>query len=173
MTLNFLRQSNIDPTRSAWEFFNAPFDYAATPIGNLGCRIIILKKPSVRNIWDFHGKDEWSLGCSLEHYWWQLVAPKDTKAVKVSDTLEYWHQYLTQPTVTPEDFVLHGLQTLTCALEDAPIKMCDKQLRVISALHKIFGQWTKKVPTYYRRKNIPLNRPVNQPGKKKQNQQYK
>ena len=32
ITLNFLRQSTLDPTKSAWEFFNAAFYYAATPI---------------------------------------------------------------------------------------------------------------------------------------------
>ena len=59
----------------------------------------------------------------------------------MSDTLEYLQHYLTQPTRTPKNFVLHVLQTLACALEDAPIQMCDEQLRAISALHKIFGHW--------------------------------
>ena len=124
----FLRQSTLDPTKSAWEFFNAPFDYAATPIEPLGFRITIHKKPSVRNTWDFRGKYGWSLGCSLEHYRCQRVAPKYTPK--------------------PEDCVLHGLQTLTCALEDAPIQMCDEKICAISTLHKLFGQWTKNVPTY-------------------------
>ena len=44
MTLNFLRKSTLNPTKSEWEFFNAPFDYAATPFGPLGRRIIIHKK---------------------------------------------------------------------------------------------------------------------------------
>ena len=89
MTLNFLQQSTLDPTKSAWEFFNAPFDYAATPIGSLGCQIIIRKKPSMHNTWDFCGKYGWSLECYLEHYRCQHVAPKETKAFQISDTLEY------------------------------------------------------------------------------------
>ena len=101
----------------------------------------------MRNTWDFRGKYGLSLVCSLEHYLCQRVAPKDIKAFQISDTLEYWHRYLTQPTLTPEDRVPHGLQTLTCALEDAPIQMCDGQLCAISTLHKLFGQWTKNVPT--------------------------
>ena len=140
ITLNFLRQSILDLTKSAWGFFNASFGYAATPIGPLGCRLILHKKTSVRNSWDFRRKDGWILDCYLEHYRCQRVASKDTKAVQVSDTLEYWHHYLTQRTLTPEDHVLHGLQTLTCALEDAPIQMCDEQLRAISDLHKLFRQ---------------------------------
>ena len=41
MMLNFLRQSTLDPTKLTWEFFNTPFEYAATPLGPLGCWIII------------------------------------------------------------------------------------------------------------------------------------
>ena len=85
---------------------------------------MIHKKHSVRNTWNFCGKYGWSLGCSLDHYWCQRVAPKDTKAVQIYDTLEYRHHYLTQPTLTPKDHVLHGLQRLTCALYDAPSQMC-------------------------------------------------
>ena len=78
------------------------------------------------------------------------MAPKDTKAVQITDTIEYMHHYLTQPTLTPEDRVLHGLQTLKCALEDTPSQMCEEQLRAISNFQELFGQWTKNVPTYPR-----------------------
>ena len=73
--------------------------------------------------------------------------PKDTKAVQISNTLEYRHQYLTQPTLTPEYRALHGLQTLMCALEDALSQMCEEQLRASSTLQELFGKWTKNVPT--------------------------
>ena len=128
---------------------------------------------STRNTWDFRGKDGWSLGCSLEHYWCQRVAPKDTKAVQISDTHEYRHHYLTQPTLTPEYCVLHGLQTLTCALEDVPSQMCEEQLRAINNLQELFGQWTKNVPTYPRQKKAPRAPPKKPPKKEKQNKQYK
>ena len=85
----------------------------------------------------------------------------------MSDTLEYRHHYLTQHTLISEDRVIHGLQTLTCALEDAPIQMCDEQLCAISALHKLFGQWTKNVPTYPRRNKAPIELPSEPTGKEK------
>ena len=151
MTLNFLRQAKLGPTKSAWGLYHAAFDYADTPIGPLGCRVIIHKNVGVRNSWDFCGKDGWSLVFSLEYYRCQRVAPKEPKAVQVSDTLEYSHHYLTQPTLTPEDCFLHGIQTLTCALEDAPTEMCDTQLRAISALRDVFGWWATTVPGLPRR----------------------
>ena len=109
----------------------------------------------MRNTWDFRRKYGWRLGCSLEHYQCQRVAPKDIKAVQIPNTLEYRHHYLTQPTLTPEDFFLRGLQTLTCALEDALIQICDEQLRAISTLQELFGKWTKNVPTYPRQNKAP------------------
>ena len=171
MKPSFLRQSTLNPTKLEWEFFNTPFDHAATPIGPLGCRITIHKKPSVRNTWEFRGKDGWSLGCSLEHYRRQRVAPKDTKAVQISNTLKYRNHYLTQPTPKPEDCVLHGLETLTCALEDALIQMCNGKLRAISTLHELFGKWTKNVPTYPRQNKSPRAPPKKPPetGKKNTN----
>ena len=97
----------------------------------------------------------------------QCVAPKDIKDVQISNTLEYWHHYLTQPTLKPEDCVLHGLQTLTFALEDALIQICDEQLRAISTLQELFGQWTKNVPTYPQQNKAPRAPPKNQTEKEK------
>ena len=123
----------------------------------------------MRNTWDFRRKDGWILGCSLEHYRCQRVSPKDTKAVQISETHEYRNHYLTQPTLTLEDCVLHILQTLTCALEDAPSQMCEEKLRAISTLQELFGQWTKNDPTYPRQNRDSREPPKNPPKKEKQN----
>ena len=127
----------------------------------------------MRNTWDFRGKDGWSLGCSLEHYRCQRVAPKDSKAVHISDTHEYRHHYLTQPNLSPEDHILNGLQTLTCALEDAPSQICEENIRAISTLQELFGKWTKNVPIYPRKKKLPGHHQKSHLGKEKQNKQYK
>ena len=134
------------PNQIGLGIFHAAFDYAATPIGPLGFRVMIHKKVGVCNSWDFFVNDGWSLSCSKEHFRCQRVASKYPKAVQVSETLEYSHHYLTQPTLTPEDCVLHGLQTLTCALEDAPTEMCDTQLRAISDLCDVFRWRATTVP---------------------------
>ena len=68
MTLNFLRQSTLNPKLSAYEFFEGPFNFDATPLGPLGFRIIAHLKSDARNSWDFCGKGGWSISMSLEHY---------------------------------------------------------------------------------------------------------
>ena len=41
LTLKILYQDTLNPRISAWEYFNGDFDYASTPLGPIGCEIII------------------------------------------------------------------------------------------------------------------------------------
>ena len=73
------------------------------------------------------------MGVALEHYRCDRVVVKDTKAEAISNTVEYCHQSITDPTVTPVDRILHGIYTLTNALTDAPSVVHEAQLNVITA----------------------------------------
>ena len=67
VTLNLLRQTTLDPTRSACSYFHGPFNYEATPIVSLGCDIITNKKTGTRHSWDFRGAAGWYFGVVLQH----------------------------------------------------------------------------------------------------------
>jgi hypothetical protein len=41
LTLNLLHQSTLNPRISAWEFFQGPFDFNKTPLGPVGCQVLI------------------------------------------------------------------------------------------------------------------------------------
>ena len=45
LTLNLLRQSTLNPRISAWEYFQGPFNFNKTPLGPVGCRVLIHAKP--------------------------------------------------------------------------------------------------------------------------------
>ena len=47
MGLNLMRQSNINPKKSAYAYLNGPFDYNATPLAPLGCKVLTHDKPSI------------------------------------------------------------------------------------------------------------------------------
>ena len=55
LTLNLLRQSNIEPTISAWDRFNGSFNFNATPLASLCSPIIIHNKPGTSRSWEFRG----------------------------------------------------------------------------------------------------------------------
>ena len=98
-------------------------------------------KTNARSSWDIRGKYGWNVGVSLENYLCQLIVVRGIKAVQVSDTVEFCHYYLTQPTLAHTDRVLHGMNTLSYALKDAPNITCDAQLIAITELRDIFKRW--------------------------------
>ena len=54
LTINLLRQETLNPRMSAWEYYNGPFDYSATPLGPLGCKIMIHNTLNTRKYWDHY-----------------------------------------------------------------------------------------------------------------------
>ena len=67
LSINLLRQSTIAPLLSAWEAFNGPFNFNATPLGLIGCRVLIHNKPSTRASWAFRARDGFYVGPALLH----------------------------------------------------------------------------------------------------------
>ena len=41
LTANLLQKATINPSMSVWEYFNGAFDYTATPLEPIGCKIVI------------------------------------------------------------------------------------------------------------------------------------
>ena len=152
IALNLMRKSIIEPNKSAWEYFHGrPFIYNATPLGPLGIPVIIHNKPSQQKSWDFRGRGSFSAGAALNHYRCQHAIDAGTKAMVISDTVEFRHQYLTQPGLTPLDSIIHALHTLTSALHQAPSITSDAQLQAIDQLRTLFDAWhtqSATCPTY-------------------------
>ena len=67
-TINILRQATLNPSMSAWEYYNGAFDYTATPLGPIGCKIIIHTTSNKRKSWDQRGLEVFSVGPALQHY---------------------------------------------------------------------------------------------------------
>ena len=101
LTLNFLRQANIQPEISAWTYLMGAFNYDATPLGPLGCPVMIHKKTTNRKSWNFRSREGWSVGVSFEHYRCQLLIPANTRQINVSNTMEFLHHFITTPTFPP------------------------------------------------------------------------
>ena len=89
--LNMLRQATLNPRISAWEYFNGPFDYDATPFGPLGQKVIAHNRPGTRNSWDFRGKERWSVGTTMDGYRSQRYVAASTKCERITDTISFRH----------------------------------------------------------------------------------
>ena len=115
---------------SAWEHYNGPFNFDATPIAPLGSPIIIHTKPGNRRSWDYRGRRGFIIGPADEHYRCFGVVDATTKASLISDTIEVLHDYLTQPEVTAEDRIVH-----------ATASVHHEQLEAITKLRDLFTGW--------------------------------
>ncbi len=118
LTLNLLWQSALNPRILAWEFFQGLFDFNKTPLGPVGCRVLIHAKPVTRRFWEFCTKEGFYIGLALDSYRCFKLVKSDTKSQVISDTVEFHHAYCTIPAPTPEDKINHGLQVMSGALRD-------------------------------------------------------
>ena len=75
-----------------------------------------------------------SLSMSMDH-------TTQNQGREISDTVEFRHQIITTPVVTPEDRILHEITTLIYFLMDAPTYQSDAQLQAITALLKSSSSW--------------------------------
>jgi len=141
LTLNLLRQSALNPRISAWEFFQGPFDFNKTPLGPVGCRVLIYAKPATRRSWDFRAKEGFYIGPALDFYRCFKLVKSDTKSQVISDTVEFHHAYRAIPSPSPEDKIIHGLQAIAGALKDAPLPSTITQLEAITNLRDLFESW--------------------------------
>ena len=67
-TLNLMRPSRIDPTKSAYEAIHGPYDWNRFPLAPPGCKAIIYESPESRGSWASRGTDAWYVSPSLDHY---------------------------------------------------------------------------------------------------------
>ena len=92
-------------------------DYMKKPFAPIGCAVQVHVKPGNRQMWDTHTEAGYNLGTSMEHHQCFKIYVTKTRATRVSDTVFFKHQYITNPVVSPESLVVAAAQQLTTALK--------------------------------------------------------
>ncbi|KAL7475216.1 LOW QUALITY PROTEIN: hypothetical protein ACHAW6_001141 [Cyclotella cf. meneghiniana] len=67
-SLNMLRTSKIDPSKSAYEVLEGPHDFDRHPWAPPGCRAVIHKPTDNRTSWGPRGTNACYIGHSMNHY---------------------------------------------------------------------------------------------------------
>ncbi|KAL7502326.1 hypothetical protein ACHAXN_000445, partial [Cyclotella atomus] len=109
ITINLLRQSNATPTVSAYAHLCGPFDYNKMPLAPMGCEVQVHKKTDKRGSWAYHSVDGWYLSTSPEHYRVHKCYIKSTKSERLSDTVQFQHKSITNPSLTPADKLMNPI----------------------------------------------------------------
>jgi len=138
-TLNLLRQSNTNPAISAYQHVNGIFDYNKTPLAPLGCAVEMHESNNRRKTWDPRSLTGWYLGTSTEHYRCHKIFCKKTRSERISDTVFFRHQYITQPTITPEDQIVKAVGDLSSALRRRRNLRGKEDMEILQQLNNILN----------------------------------
>jgi len=158
ITLNLLRQSNATPTVSAYAHMCGPFDYNKMPLAPMGCQVQVHEKTDKRGTWAYHSVDGWYLATSPEHYRTHRCHIKGTNRDRVSDTVQFQHKDITNPTITHHDKIMHALADCAKAIKGL------SNSKATIAYGELQTLVSNTPATPVRKQNKPMNNnPVTQP----------
>jgi hypothetical protein len=100
-TLNMLRASRIDPSKSAYKILNGPYDWNHYPLAPLGCKAIVYKDGNTQGSWASRDVDAFYLGPAKDHYRCDNYYIANTHAYPVSGSMELFLQHCQLPSMTP------------------------------------------------------------------------
>jgi hypothetical protein len=96
-----MHASRINPTKSAYEALNKPYNWNRYPLAPLGCKAVIYKDGNTRGLWALQGVDGWYLDPSRDHYQCNIYFVPETKAYRVSGLTKLFPQHCQLPSMTP------------------------------------------------------------------------
>jgi hypothetical protein len=147
LTLNLLRQSNVAPTVSAYQYVLRNFDYNKMPLAPLGCAVQLYKSNTRHGTWAEHSTDGWYLGTSNKHYQCHKIHVKKMRSKRISDMVFFKHKYITQPTLTQADIILNALDNLTHTLKGTKNVKGDTQIKASEQINELLNNIPRKVVT--------------------------
>ena len=111
-----LRTSNTVPTVSSFAHLYGHYSYDTNPFAPLRTEVEMHIMPGPCKSWAAHTKKGYYVGNSLKHYICHIVWIKETRSVRVSQTVFFKHKYLTMPSLTPADALMRASENLVKAL---------------------------------------------------------
>ncbi len=139
LTVNLLQQSNVAPKVSAYAHVHGQHNYMNSPFAPLGCAVMAHVKPKNRQSWDVHVDTSFNIRTAIEHHRCFHIYIVKTRATRISVTVFFKHQYITNPQVTPETLVIKAALDLTSALKGT----ISRNGKMAEALQKFSELFTK------------------------------
>ena len=108
ITINLIRQSNATPNVLAYAHLSGPLDYNKMPLSTMGYEAQVHEKTNKRGTWAYHSVDGWYLFTSPEHYRTHNCHIKHIKSEQLSNTVQFEHKRITNPTITHANKMMHA-----------------------------------------------------------------
>ena len=98
LTLNLLRTSRIDPSKSAYhQFHGQRYDWNRHPLAPPGTKAIIYENPDKRTSWGPRGTDAWYCGPVFDHYRNCHFYVPQTRSYRISGSFDLFPQHCMLP----------------------------------------------------------------------------
>ena len=140
---------SLVPTISAHSYLYGVHDYNRMSLAPLGCATQCFVDPDDRTSWETNAIELWYIGTSDKHYRCYEVFAKHYKAVRLTDTIEFMHKWITSPSVRAVDVVVAAAERLTDALQNnIPDSLGETSLEEHERLVDIFHQAALKLSNW-------------------------
>jgi hypothetical protein len=116
ITINLIQKSNATPKVLAYAHLSGPFDYNKMPLAPMGSEAQVHEETDKCSTWAFHSVDGWYLFTSPKHYRTHNCHIKHTKSKQLSNTVQFQHKHITNPTITHANKRMHALADCVKAL---------------------------------------------------------
>ncbi len=126
--LNMMRASRVDPTRSAYEVLNGPYDWNWYPLAPLGCKAVVYEDGDTCGSWASQGVDGWYLSPSKDYYWWDLYFIPETSVNRISGSTELFPQHCQIPCLTKHQHFWALTEELAKVVEEANVTPAGRHL---------------------------------------------
>jgi hypothetical protein len=139
-TVNLLWQNNVAPKVLAYVHVHGQHDYMKRPFAPMGCAVMAHVKPKNRCTWDVHTDVGFNIGTAMEHHHCFHVYITKTRTTRVSNSVLFKHQYITNLQLTPVTLVMKAALELTSALKGMVLhdaETADALAKVSNLFHKI------------------------------------
>ena len=134
-TLNLLRPSRIDPTKSAYEALYGPYDWNRFPLAPPGGKSVIYEAPESRTSWGSRGTDAWNLGPSLDHYRCNHYFVPETRVHRISGSAELFPQHCQVPFLLWNKHLQEVINELVMTLQEMkPNKRARVLIKIINRI---------------------------------------
>jgi hypothetical protein len=149
-SLNMLRTSRIDPTKSAYEVLEGQHDFNRHPWAPPGCRAVIHEHAENRTSWGPRGTDAWYIGSAPEHYRSYEFYVPDTRAYRISNSAQFFPSFANIPQETDIEAATRTAAELIIELRRSanpkdPTKLSRHQ-QAIKVINDIFHRIKQQPP---------------------------
>ncbi len=118
------------------------------PLAPLGCAVQMYEAPTKQRTWAENSIDGWYIQTSPKHYRCHVIYKKNTKSMRISDTVWFKHKYITQPIVTPAVMIVKALTDLTQALKGRTNLNRLEQIESLKCLKELLTNTPPSSPTH-------------------------